>query len=39
MHVISKKPFVDAAKKYPNDANAIMATHNVLEKGAFKTPL
>lgn len=39
MHVISKKPFVDAAKKYPNDANAIMATHKVLEKGEFKTPL
>lgn len=38
MHVISKKPFVDAAKQYPNHANAIMATHKVLEKGEFKSP-
>ena len=38
MHVISKKPFVDAAKQYPNDAKAIMTTHKVLEKGKFETP-
>ena len=38
MHVISKKPFVDAAKKYPNDAVAMMVTHKALEKGEFKTP-
>jgi len=39
MHVISKKPFVEAAKKFPNDATAIMAVHKVLEKGMFRTPL
>ncbi len=38
MHVISKRPFVDAMKKYPNDAAAIEATYNVLNRGEFKTP-
>jgi mRNA interferase HigB len=38
MHVISKRPFVEAARKYPNDAESIMATHRVLEKGQFETP-
>jgi mRNA interferase HigB len=38
MHVISKKPFNDAAKKYPNDAKALMDTFSVLEKNTFKTP-
>lgn len=38
MHVISKKPFVEATRKYPNDAEAIMVTHKILEKGQFKTP-
>ncbi len=38
MHVISRKPFSDAAKKYPNDALAIAATYRVLRKGQFKTP-
>ncbi len=28
MHVISRKPFSDAAKKYPNDAAAIDALYN-----------
>ena len=39
MHVISKKPFSDAAKKHPNDRDAIMDTYNVLRKGDFETPL
>lgn len=38
MHVISKRPFVDAMKKYPNYAAAIEATYNVLNRGEFKTP-
>ena len=38
MHVISKRPFADAMKKYPNDAAAIEATYNVLNRGEFKTP-
>lgn len=39
MHIISKKPFSDAAEKYPNDREAIMDTYNVLRKGDFATPL
>lgn len=39
MHVISKKPFTDAAKKFPNDREAIMDIYNVLRKGEFETPL
>ena len=39
MHIISKKPFSDAAVKYPNDREAIMDTYNVLRKGNFDTPL
>jgi mRNA interferase HigB len=38
MHVISRKPFADAIKKYPNDAVAIENTYNVLKRGEFKTP-
>ena len=39
MHVISRKPFADAAKKYPNDAPAIDAAYKVLRNGNFDTPL
>lgn len=39
MHVISKKPFSDAAEKYPNDRKAIMDVYNVLRAGEFETPL
>ena len=39
MHVISKKPFSDAAEKYPNDRKAIMDVYNVLRTGEFETPL
>lgn len=38
MHVISRKPFRDAAQKYPNDAAAIERTYQVLRQGDFKTP-
>jgi len=38
LHVLTKKPFVEAAKTFPNDADAIMAVYDILKKGAFKTP-
>ena len=38
MHIISKRPFNDAAKKYPNDKEALMDTYNVLSKGEFRSP-
>ena len=38
MHVISRKPFMEAAKKYPNDAAAIEQTYLVLRKGKFTSP-
>ncbi|RYU62669.1 cytoplasmic protein [Aliivibrio finisterrensis] len=39
MHVISRKPFSDAAKKYPNDAAAIDALYNSLKNNNFSNPL
>jgi mRNA interferase HigB len=39
MHVISRKPFNDAAKKYPNDAVAIEALYKTLRSGHFSDPL
>ena len=38
MHVISRKPFRDAAARYPNDAAAIDRTYKVLRNGTFKHP-
>lgn len=38
MHVISRRPFNDAKRKYPNDAVAIDTTYEVLKNGTFKTP-
>ena len=38
MHVISKRPFVEAAKKYPNQSKALMTIYRVLDKADFKTP-
>lgn len=38
MHVISRKPFLEAAKKYPTDARAILATYKVLRNGDFSSP-
>lgn len=38
MDVISKRPFIDAAKKYPNDRVALMEMYKVLRKTDFQTP-
>ncbi len=38
MHVISKKPFSEACKKFPNHSQAIIETYKILRKGEFKTP-
>lgn len=38
MNVISKKPFNDAAKKYPNDRAALMEMYRVLQKTDFHSP-
>ncbi|MFV0277759.1 MAG: type II toxin-antitoxin system HigB family toxin [Parahaliea sp.] len=38
MHVISRKPFKDAAERYPNDATAIDALYKTLRNGQFGTP-
>ncbi|EGN74702.1 hypothetical protein A28LD_1718 [Idiomarina sp. A28L] len=38
MHVISRKPFVDAIKRFPNDAAAIEAVYRVLKVGHFSSP-
>ncbi len=38
MNVISKRPFKDAAKKYPNDRAALQETFKVLQKNAFHSP-
>ncbi len=38
MHVISRKPFNDAAINYPNNAEAIDALYKTLRNGNFETP-
>ena len=38
MHVISKRPFNQAAKQYPNDRLALMEMYRVLNSIEFKTP-
>ena len=38
MHVIAKKAFLDAARKYPQDRKALLETHRILKNGKFKTP-
>lgn len=38
MHVISRKPFLEAAKKYPNEAKAIQETYKILKSGDFRSP-
>lgn len=38
MHVISRKPFKDAAERYPNQANALDAAYKTLNSGHFPTP-
>ncbi|MEZ5448118.1 MAG: type II toxin-antitoxin system HigB family toxin [Thiolinea sp.] len=39
MHVISRKPFNEASRKYPNDADAIEAAYKTLKNGTFLNPL
>ena len=38
MHVISKKPFEEAARKYPKYSTAIIQAYYVLKKVECKTP-
>jgi len=38
VHVISRKPFSDAAKAFPNDAAALDAVYRILRAGTFSTP-
>lgn len=38
MHVISRKPFRDAAEQNPNSRVAIDDCYRVLRSGTFKTP-
>lgn len=38
MHVISRRPFNDAAKQYPNNAAAIEAVYKTLRNGEFDSP-
>ncbi|MBI4357545.1 MAG: type II toxin-antitoxin system HigB family toxin [Gammaproteobacteria bacterium] len=38
MHVISKCPFHEAARKYPNQRQALMDLYRVLRKAKFKSP-
>lgn len=38
MHVISRKPFRDASRDFPNDADAINAVYKTLRNGKFTTP-
>ena len=38
MNVISKKPFNDAAQKYPNDRGALLDMYKVLQRADFQTP-
>lgn len=38
MHVISKKPFVDAAKRHLNQRQSILDVYRVLNKANVETP-
>ncbi|CCW32781.1 type II toxin-antitoxin system HigB family toxin [Xenorhabdus nematophila] len=39
MHVISKEPFEQAVRDYPNDANALITTYKLLKEKNFDSPL
>jgi mRNA interferase HigB len=38
MHVISKEPFEQAAKRYPNDSLALMALYRLVREKDFISP-
>lgn len=38
MHIISKAPFEECARKYPNDALALQALYRVIKETDFSTP-
>lgn len=38
MHNISKAPFEESARKYPNDALALQALYRVIKETDFSTP-
>lgn len=38
MHVISGKPFLDAAIKFPNNAKSIKDMYKILKNGDFSSP-
>jgi mRNA interferase HigB len=38
MHIISRKSFNLAMKKYPNQADALLATYKTLKQGQYKNP-
>ena len=36
MHVISKRPFYEAARRYPNQRNALLDIYRVLSRRSVK---
>ena len=38
MNVITKKAFGDAARKFPNERNSLLALFKILKKNDFSTP-
>jgi mRNA interferase HigB len=38
MHVISRRPFLEATKRYPNSRAAIEDCYRVLKNGTFENP-
>lgn len=38
MHIISRDPFEDAARKYPNDAASLIAAYRLLKENEFGSP-
>lgn len=38
MHLISKRPFVEATKEYPNQKQALEDLYQVLNKASFSSP-
>ncbi len=38
MHVISKEPFEEAAKQYPNDSLAVRALYRLVRETDFSSP-